>query len=126
MAGIVIAGQPQQVVERGNNRQDVLFADDDRGAYLEFLGRHCLLSVRICLFFVAGDAGAGLRRVRGPDDMSTSGAGPRRYRGHGGPTPRLGRVRGPGATLGAIANVRRGLKPAAQIVHRTIANRSSR
>ena len=30
VAGIVIAGQPQHVVERGNNRQDVFRVEDDR------------------------------------------------------------------------------------------------
>jgi len=41
MAGIVIPGQPHNVVQRGKNRQDVFFVDDDRRAYLEFLREHC-------------------------------------------------------------------------------------
>ena len=41
MAGIVIAGQAQHVVQRGDNRQDVFFVDDDRRAYLEFLRERC-------------------------------------------------------------------------------------
>ena len=41
VAGIVIPGQPHHVVQRGNNRQDVFFVDDDRRAYLEFLREHC-------------------------------------------------------------------------------------
>ncbi len=41
MARIVIPGQPHHVVQRGNNRQDVFFVDDDRRAYLEFLREHC-------------------------------------------------------------------------------------
>ena len=40
-ARIVIPGQPHHVVQRGNNRQDVFFVDDDRLAYLEFLRTHC-------------------------------------------------------------------------------------
>ncbi len=41
MAEIVIPGQAHHVVQRGNNRQDVFFVDDDRRAYLEFLREHC-------------------------------------------------------------------------------------
>ena len=41
MAGIVIAGRPHHVVERGNNREDVFFVDDDRRACLEFLREYC-------------------------------------------------------------------------------------
>ena len=41
VARIVVAGQPHHVVGRGNSRQDVLFVDDDRRAYLEFLREHC-------------------------------------------------------------------------------------
>jgi len=37
LARIVIPGVPHHVVQRGNNRQDVFFVDDDRRAYLAVL-----------------------------------------------------------------------------------------
>ena len=37
VARIVIAGCPHHVTQRGNNRQDVFFADDDYPAYLQIL-----------------------------------------------------------------------------------------
>ncbi len=37
VARIVITGCPHHVTQRGNNRQDVFFVDDDRRAYLEIL-----------------------------------------------------------------------------------------
>jgi putative transposase len=37
VARIVVPGLPHHVVQRGNNRQDVFFVDDDRRAYLKFL-----------------------------------------------------------------------------------------
>ena len=40
VARIVIPGQPHHVVQRGDDRQDVFFVDDDRRAYLEFLRAH--------------------------------------------------------------------------------------
>jgi len=40
LARIVIPGVPHHVVQRGNNRQDVFFVDDDRKAYLAFLKEH--------------------------------------------------------------------------------------
>lgn len=36
-ARVVIRGCPHHVVQRGNNRQDVFFVDDDREVYLELL-----------------------------------------------------------------------------------------
>jgi putative transposase len=39
IARAVIPGCPHHVTQRGNNRQDVFFVDDDRRAYLELLGR---------------------------------------------------------------------------------------
>jgi putative transposase len=36
---IVISGVPHHVTQRGNNRQDVFFVDDDRRVYLSLLGR---------------------------------------------------------------------------------------
>ncbi len=41
MPRIVIPGQLHDVVQRGNNRQDVFFVDGDRRAHLEFLREHC-------------------------------------------------------------------------------------
>ena len=40
-ARIVIPNWPHHVVQRGNNRQDVFFLDDDRHAYLELLRDRC-------------------------------------------------------------------------------------
>ena len=38
IARIVVPGVPHHVTQRGNNRQDVFFVDDDRLVYLKFLG----------------------------------------------------------------------------------------
>ena len=40
VARIVIPGVPHHVTQRGNNRQDVFFVDDDRQAYLALLKEH--------------------------------------------------------------------------------------
>ena len=37
VARIVVPGAPHHIVQRGNNRQDVFFVDDDCRAYLGFL-----------------------------------------------------------------------------------------
>lgn len=37
LARMVIPGMPHHVVQRGNNRQDVFFLDEDWGVYLDFL-----------------------------------------------------------------------------------------
>ena len=42
VARVVIAGCPHHVTQRGNNRQDVFFVDDDRRVYLEFLREQAL------------------------------------------------------------------------------------
>jgi putative transposase len=48
VARIVIPGVPHHVTQRGNNRQDVFFVDDDRVAYLKLLAEQCALyDVRI-------------------------------------------------------------------------------
>src|SRR3972149_4686417 len=39
VARIVIPGLPHHVTQRGNNRQDVFFVDDDRRVYLQLLHR---------------------------------------------------------------------------------------
>lgn len=41
LARIVVADQPHHVTQRGNNRQDVFFVDDDRRTYLDLLRIHC-------------------------------------------------------------------------------------
>ena len=41
VARIVIPDCPHHVTQRGNNRQDVFFVDDDRRTYLELLGEEC-------------------------------------------------------------------------------------
>ena len=40
IARIVIPDVPYHMTQRGNNRQDVFFVDDDRRVYLEFLGQY--------------------------------------------------------------------------------------
>jgi len=40
-ARVVIPGLAHHVTQRGNNRQDVFFVDDDRRAYLQILARQC-------------------------------------------------------------------------------------
>jgi putative transposase len=40
-ARVVIPDLPHHLTQRGNNRQDVFFVDDDRRAYLQFLARQC-------------------------------------------------------------------------------------
>jgi len=37
IARIVVPGYPHHITQRGNNRQDVFFVDDDRRAYLAIL-----------------------------------------------------------------------------------------
>lgn len=41
VARIVLPGLPHHVTQRGNNRQDVFFVDDDRRVYLDLLQDHC-------------------------------------------------------------------------------------
>ena len=40
LARIVLPGVPHHITQRGNNRQDVFFVDDDRRVYLDLLGEH--------------------------------------------------------------------------------------
>jgi putative transposase len=40
-ARIVIGDAPHHLTQRGNNRQDVFFLDDDRAVYLKFLAEQC-------------------------------------------------------------------------------------
>src|SRR5216110_2383019 len=40
-ARIVVPQAPHHVTQRGNNRQDVFFVDDDRRMYLKILGEQC-------------------------------------------------------------------------------------
>ena len=40
-ARIVVPGLPHHLTQRGNNRQDVFFVDDDRRVYLKMLGEQC-------------------------------------------------------------------------------------
>lgn len=50
---ITVPGTPHHITQRGNNRQDVFFVDDDRRAYLGLLARqapaHGLVVVGYCL-----------------------------------------------------------------------------
>ena len=63
VARIVVPGIPHHVTQRGNNRQEVFFVDDDRRFYLELLARqaqrfgldvlgYCLMSNHIHLIAV--------------------------------------------------------------------------
>ena len=40
-ARVVIPGMPHHITQRGNNRQDVFFVDEDRIAYLDLLREQC-------------------------------------------------------------------------------------
>jgi len=40
LARVVAAGLPHHVTQRGNNRQDVFFVDQDRQTYLALLNRY--------------------------------------------------------------------------------------
>ena len=40
-ARITIPGIPHHIVQRGNNREDVFFSDDDRRVYIRCLREHC-------------------------------------------------------------------------------------
>ena len=40
-ARIAIPDVPHHITQRGNNRQDVFFVDDDRRVYLSYLKEHC-------------------------------------------------------------------------------------
>ena len=40
-ARIVIGDSPHHLTQRGNNRQDVFFVDDDRTAYLRSFAEQC-------------------------------------------------------------------------------------
>jgi len=37
LARVVIPGVPHHVTQRGNNRQDIFFVDDDRRVFVELL-----------------------------------------------------------------------------------------
>ncbi len=43
VARVVVAGVPHHVTQRGNNRQDVFFVDDDRRMYLRILAQQCAI-----------------------------------------------------------------------------------
>lgn len=50
-ARIVLPGQPHHVTQRGNNRRDVFFCDQDRRIYLSLLREYCALySLRVTGF----------------------------------------------------------------------------
>jgi len=64
-ARVVIPGCPHHVTQRGNNRQDVFFVDDDRRVYLELvaeasqrfgvkLAGYCLMSNHLHLVATPG------------------------------------------------------------------------
>ena len=58
----VAVGCAPHVTQRGNNRQDVFFVDDDRGIYLELLAeqadKYCLEIVGYCrMRWIRGTSG---------------------------------------------------------------------
>lgn len=79
LARSVIANLPHHITQRGNRREDVFFTDEDRQAYLLWLGQYaekhgveilayCLMSNHIHLVAVPSDE-AGLQRVLKPLHM---------------------------------------------------------
>ncbi|MBS3733943.1 MAG: transposase [Phycisphaerae bacterium] len=74
VARVVIPGCPHHVTQRGNNRQDVFFVDDDRRVYLDVLrvqcqrfglaiDAYCLMTNHVHLVATPGDADALARAV---------------------------------------------------------------
>ncbi|MFQ5423562.1 MAG: transposase [Phycisphaerae bacterium] len=74
VARTVVPGVPHHVTQRGNNRQDVFFADDDRRVYLAMLKRrsgayglrmigHCLMTNHMRLIAVPATEDALARAV---------------------------------------------------------------
>ena len=59
VARIVLPGQPHHVTQRGNNRQDVFFVDDDRCVYLDLLRTHCAWMGTVTYYCVDGSAAVG-------------------------------------------------------------------
>ncbi len=66
-ARIVAPGLPHHIIQRGNNRQDVFFTDDDRGFYLKTLAEqserfglevlgYCLMTNHVHLIASPGEA----------------------------------------------------------------------
>jgi putative transposase len=49
VARVVIPGVPHHVTQRGNNRQDVFYTDDDRRHYLRLLGEQSHRVLGYCL-----------------------------------------------------------------------------
>ena len=79
LARSVIANLPHHITQRGNRREDVFFTDEDRQAYLSWLGQYaqkhgveilayCLMSNHTHLVAVPSDE-AGLQRVLKPLHM---------------------------------------------------------
>jgi len=79
LARSVIANLPHHITQRGNRREDVFFTDEDRQAYLSWLGQYaqkhgveilayCLMSNHIHLVAVPSDE-AGLQQVLKPLHM---------------------------------------------------------
>ena len=75
VARIVLADHPHHIIQRGNNRQDVFFTDDDRRAYLDLLAEqserygftllaYCLMTNHVHLVGAPRSA-AGLARAIG-------------------------------------------------------------
>ena len=67
VARIVVPGVPHHITQRGNNRQDVFFVDDDRRLYLRLLAQsaaryglqvlgYCLMTNHVHLVGVPRDA----------------------------------------------------------------------
>ncbi len=73
-ARIVIEGMPHHITQRGNNRQDVFFVDDDRRSYLSILKEQsekyglevigwCLMTNHVHLIATPGDSNSLAKAV---------------------------------------------------------------
>jgi putative transposase len=82
VARIVIPGWPHHVTQRGNNRQDIFFVDDDRRFYLQLLGEqarrfglsvlaYCLMTNHVHLIVVPPSGDALARAVGRTDFLYT-------------------------------------------------------
>jgi putative transposase len=75
-ARIIVPHVPHHVTQRGNNRQDVFFTDDDRRSYLDTLANkcgeagvkvlgYCLMTNHVHLMLVPADEAALATRSGG-------------------------------------------------------------
>jgi hypothetical protein len=65
VARIVLPGVLHDITQRGNNRQDVFFVDDDRGAYLAILANQTEMGTEMgtCYFPTGASLAPACRQV---------------------------------------------------------------